>query len=239
MTDASWTRNPGDAPGDDCRAGALPSDASDRPATRPACTSGSAHPATGADLPQGAPESGADPREAIVEHLPALRAFALSLSRDMATADDMVQDTLLKAWNKFHLFTPGTNLRAWLFTILRNNLNSQRRKRRREVPVSDGALAARLVSKPDHDGRLALAELNAALAQLPHEQREALILVGAMGFSVEEAAETCGCAPGTIKSRANRGRRALADILGLDHASGMTATDAAAMAVLSAPGQPG
>lgn len=157
-----------------------------------------------------------DAREAILEHLPALRAFALSLSRDAATADDMVQEAVLKAWSKFHLFTPGTNLRAWLFTILRNSLNSQRRKRRREVPDSDGAMAARLASKPDHDGRLALSELAVALNELPMEQREALILVGAMGFSVDEAAETCGCAPGTIKSRANRGRRALAAMLQLD-----------------------
>ncbi|MCC5973671.1 MAG: sigma-70 family RNA polymerase sigma factor [Rubellimicrobium sp.] len=231
MSDASWTHIPGDAPGDDLRTFEPPCDG------RSDASAGSAGPARGAAGAGG--EAGADPREVILEHLPALRAFALSLARNPATADDMVQDTVLKAWKKFHLFTPGTNLRAWLFTILRNNLNSQRRKRRREVPDSDGALAARLVSKPDHDGRLALAELNEALAQLPHEQREALILVGAMGFTVEEAAGTCGCAPGTIKSRANRGRRALADMLGLDHASGMTATDATAMAVLAAPDQPG
>ncbi len=177
-----------------------------------------------------------DAREAIIAHLPALRAFALSLCRDGTLADDLVQETLLKAWSKFHLYTPGTNLRAWLFTILRNNLRSLHRKRRRELADPDGAMAAQLASKPDHDGRLALADLAAAFARLPMEQREALMLVGAMGFSVEEAAETCGCAPGTIKSRAARGRRALADLLGLARGEGMDLTEAATLAVISAQG---
>lgn len=157
-----------------------------------------------------------DPRDAIIEHLGALRAFAISLCRDVTLADDLVQDTLLKAWTKFHLFNQGTNLRAWLFTILRNGYYSNRRKNAREVSDTDGELTAQLACKPDHDGNLALAELVKALGMLPAEQREALILVGAMGFSVEEAAETCGCAAGTIKSRANRGRRALAGLLQLD-----------------------
>ncbi len=174
-----------------------------------------------------------DPREAIIEHLPSLRAFALSLARNSSIADDLVQETLLKAWSKFDLFTPGTNLRAWLFTILRNSFHSMRRKRAREVADVDDVLAGQLASKPDHDGRLALADLAAAFTQLPVEQREALMLVGAMGFSVEEAAETCQCAPGTIKSRANRGRRALAAILGLDEGEGMDLTEASTLAVLS------
>ena len=159
--------------------------------------------------------AGTDPREEIIVHLPALRAFALSLCRDGTLADDLVQDTLLKAWHKFDLFRPGTNLRAWLFTILRNGFFSGRRRGAREVADVDGALTDQLASKPAHDGHLALAELSAALDRLPADQREALILVGALGFSVEEAAETCGCAPGTIKSRANRGRRAIAAMLGL------------------------
>ncbi|MGY6535183.1 MAG: RNA polymerase sigma factor [Pararhodobacter sp.] len=178
-----------------------------------------------------------DPREAIIEHLPALRAFALSISRDASLADDLVQETLLKAWTKFHLFTPGTNLRAWLFTILRNSLHSLRRKRKREVADPDGIMAGQLATKPDHDGRLALSDLAAAFVKLPIEQREALLLVGAMGFSVEEAADTCGCAAGTIKSRAARGRRALADLLGLDRGEGMDLTEAATMAVMSMQGQ--
>lgn len=194
--------------------------------------------------PQSTPDAGrqveprqaADPRDEIVAHLPALRAFALSLARNSAAADDLVQETVLKAWSKFHLFTPGTNLRAWLFTILRNSLQSLRRKRRREVADPDGIMASQLASKPDHDDRLALANLAAAFARLPMEQREALFLVGAMGFSVEEAAETCNCAPGTIKSRANRGRRALADLLELEQGEGMDLTEAATMAVLTGQG---
>lgn len=196
------------------------------PAARPVATEPAADPAADPAL--------ADAREAIIGHLPARRAFALSLTRDAALSDDLVQETLLKAWTKFHLHTPGTNLRGWLFTILRNSLHSLRRKRRREVGDPDGALAAQLASKPDHDGRLAMSEMERALDQLPLEQREALMLVGAMGFSVEEAAETCGCAPGTIKSRAARGRRALADLLGLEPGEGPTATDEATLAVVNA-----
>lgn len=179
-----------------------------------------------------------DPREAIIEHLSVLRAFAISLCRDVTLADDLVQDTLLKAWTKFDLFKPGTNLRAWLFTILRNSYYSGRRKRSREVSDSDGALTAQLASKPDHDGHLALGELAAALGRLPTEQREALILIGALGFSIEEAAATCGCAPGTIKSRANRGRRALAVMLHLDTEEATNMSPDISEAVLSGlPGQ--
>jgi RNA polymerase sigma-70 factor (ECF subfamily) len=180
-----------------------------------------------------------DPREAILDHLPALRAFARSLARNDALADDLVQDTLLKAWSKFDLYADGTNLRAWLFTILRNGFYSLRRKRAREVADADGALTEAMASKPDHDGRLALADFAAAFAQLPDEQREVLILVGALGFSVEEAAETCGCAPGTVKSRANRGRRALAEKLGLAAGEAMEMTESATLAVLSAQRQAG
>jgi RNA polymerase sigma-70 factor, ECF subfamily len=183
------------------------------------------------------PATGADPREEIITHLPALRAFAISLCRDTSQADDLVQDALVKAWSKFDLFQPGTNLRAWLFTILRNTYFSNRRKRAREVEDVDGIMAGKLASKPDHDGHLALAELQEALGKLPDEQREALILVGAMGFSVEEAAATCGCAEGTIKSRANRGRRALAALLKLDEADTTNLSSNMSEAILS--GLPG
>ncbi|MCC5970590.1 MAG: RNA polymerase sigma factor [Pararhodobacter sp.] len=175
-----------------------------------------------------------DPREEIIEHLPALRAFALNLTRNSSAADDLVQDTLLKAWTKFDLYRQGTNLRAWLFTILRNSFYSERRKAAREVADVDGILAGRLATKPDHDGRLALSDLAKAFAKLPDEQREVLVLVGALGFSVEEAAATCGCAVGTVKSRANRGRRALAQMLGLEAGEGMDLTDSATRAVMSA-----
>lgn len=175
-----------------------------------------------------------DPREEIITHLPSLRAFAMSLTRNPSSADDLVHDTVVKAWSKFDLYRPGTNLRAWLLTILRNTYYSGRRKQAREVADSDGAMTERLATKPDHDGRLALADLASAFARLPPEQREVLILVGAMGFSIEEAAETCGCAPGTVKSRANRGRRALAVMLDLADGEGMDLTENTTLAVISA-----
>ncbi|NYS25525.1 RNA polymerase sigma factor [Rhodobacteraceae bacterium 2376] len=174
-----------------------------------------------------------DPRDEIVTHLPSLRAFARGLTGDVAAADDLVQDTVVKAWTKFDQYQAGTNLRAWLFTILRNTHLSLRRKRAREVSDGEGIFAARLASKPDHDGRLAMQELHAAMDMLPVEQREALILVGAFGFSIEEAAETCNCAPGTIKSRANRARRALAEILKLDKGEHPDSTDTPIAAVMA------
>jgi RNA polymerase sigma-70 factor (ECF subfamily) len=179
--------------------------------------------------------SDGDPRDAIIGHLPALRTFALSLCRDASQADDLLQDTVVKAWSKFHLFTPGTNLRAWLFTILRNNFYSGRRKRAREVEDPGEVMAGQLVSKPDQYGHLALGELQAALKRIPDEQREALILVGAMGFTVEEAAETCGCAPGTIKSRTNRARKALAGLLGLDGHESNLSSDISEAILSAAP----
>ncbi|MCF8487324.1 MAG: RNA polymerase sigma factor [Rhodobacteraceae bacterium] len=175
-----------------------------------------------------------DPREEIVEHLASLRAFAISLTRNSATADDIVQDTVIKAWSNIDKFESGTNMRAWLFTILRNTYYSLHRKRRREVQDIDGEYAAQMSVKPDHDGRLAMTDFRVAFAQLADEQREALILVGASGFSYEEAAAMCGCAVGTIKSRANRGRARLADLLHLEDGDSMELTDAATLGVISA-----
>ncbi len=180
--------------------------------------------------------SGTDPREEIVEHLPALRAFAISLTRNGATADDMVQDTIVKAWTKFDKFRPGTNLRAWLFTILRNTYYSNRRKTRREVADVDGIFSGNMAEKPAHDGHLQMAEFRAAFAQLPDEQRETLILVGASGFSYEEAAEMCGVAVGTIKSRANRGRKRLAELMQLDEDEAMEMTDTVTVGVVARNG---
>lgn len=137
-----------------------------------------------------------DPRDELVTHLPALRAFALSLTRNGSAADDLVQDMVVKAWTNLDKFQPGTNMRAWLFTILRNTYYSDRRKRRREVPDPDGVMAASLSEKPAHDGRLQMNDFRVAFNQLSDEQREVLILVGASGFSYEEAAEMCGVAVG-------------------------------------------
>ena len=174
-----------------------------------------------------------DPREELVEHLPAMRAFALSLTRNGSTADDIVQDTIVKAWTRIDQFEVGTNMRAWLFTILRNTFYSMRRKTSREVADVDGVFTARLAQKPAHDGRLQLMDFAKAFATLPDEQREALILVGAEGFSYQEAADTCGVKVGTIKSRVNRGRRILAEMLDVSDQSSMEMTDKATMAVVS------
>lgn len=180
-----------------------------------------------------APNSGRDPRDDLVSHLPALRAFALSLARNGSAADDLVQETILKAWANFDRFTPGTNLRAWLFTILRNGFYSDLRKHRRDVQDSDGLHAARLSQKPDHDSRLAMRDFQRGFDQLIDEQREALVLVGALGFSYEEAAMTIGCALGTVKSRVNRGRKRLAELLDLQDGDSILAVDAVQTAVTS------
>lgn len=174
-----------------------------------------------------------DPRDELIEHLPAMRAFALNLTRNSAAADDLVQDAVVKAWGNFDKFRPGTNLRAWLFTILRNTYYSLYRKRRREVEDPDGKMAGKLSEKPAHDGHLAMADFRAAFAQLTDEQREVLILVGAEGFSYEEAAGMCGCAVGTIKSRTNRARKRLAELMHLEDEDELGMTDAATMAVVS------
>lgn len=174
-----------------------------------------------------------DARDEIVTHVKAMRAFALSLTRDLPSADDLVQDTIVKAWSNIDKFQPGTNMRAWLFTILRNTFYSGRRRAKRMVSDSDGMMTDSVAVKPDHDGKLAMTDFRKAFEKLSDEQREALLLVGAQGFSCEEAASMCNCAVGTIKSRVNRGRRRLAEILGLDTADSSELTDPATMAVLA------
>lgn len=176
--------------------------------------------------------SPSDPRQQIVSYLPALRAFAISLTRNHALADDMVQDTILKAWTKIDTFQTGTNMQAWLFTILRNTYYSHRRKRAREVQDIDQVFTDTLATKPAHDGTLQMRDFYRALARLPAAQREALVLLGAAGYSYDEVAEICGVAPGTIKSRANRGRRRLAELMNLDGGGPVPLTDAATRAIV-------
>ena len=161
-------------------------------------------------------ESSADSlKNQLLAEIPSLRAFALSLSGNSDRADDLVQDTLMKAWANSSSFEQGTNIRAWLFTIMRNTFFSQYRKSRREVQDVDGEAAGRLVALPDQLAHLDFIDFKAQLDRLPPDQREALVLIGASGFSYEEAAEICGCAVGTIKSRVNRARRRLMDTLAL------------------------
>jgi RNA polymerase sigma-70 factor (ECF subfamily) len=157
-------------------------------------------------------------REAMLAAVPSLRAFAISLSGNVDRADDLVQETLLRAMANIDSFQPGTNMSAWLFTILRNLFRSEYRKRRREVEDADGSYADTLKSHPEQHGRVEFEEFRVALSKLPPDQREALLLVGASGFSYEEAAAICECAVGTIKSRVNRARTRLAELLAIDSA---------------------
>ena len=179
-----------------------------------------------------------DPRDDLVKHLSSLRAFAISLTRNVTTADDLVQDTIVKAWTNIDKFQPGTNMQAWLFTILRNTYFSSLRKIRREVPDPDGIHAAGLFTKPDHDGRLAFADFMKAFDQLSAEHREVLILVGASGFTTEQAAETVGVAVGTIKSRVSRARKRLAELMGLAEGEDvLIGVDGNTVAVMGRSGQ--
>jgi RNA polymerase sigma-70 factor (ECF subfamily) len=154
-------------------------------------------------------------REDLLAVVPSLRAFAMSLTNNRDRADDLVQDTLMRAWANIHKFEPGTNLNAWLFTILRNLFHSEYRKRKREVEDADGSYAARLKTHPNQQTHLDYEDFRLALAKLPMDQREALLLVGAQGMSYEEAAHVCQVAVGTVKSRVNRARSKLAHLLDL------------------------
>ena len=158
-------------------------------------------------------QAGASLRDALVATIPNLRAFAISLTGDHHRANDLVQDTLLKAWANRDKFEVGTNLKAWLFTILRNTYFSDIRKRRRESQDVDGQAAAQLVSLPEQNGHVDLSDFRKALTFLSPDQREALLLVGAEGYSYEEAATISGCAVGTVKSRVNRARAHLAELM--------------------------
>ena len=158
-------------------------------------------------------------RENLLAAVPSLRAFAISLSGNVDRADDLVQETLLRALANIDSFEPGTNMPAWLFTILRNLYRSEYRKRRREVEDPEGRYTESLKSHPEQVSRLEMNEFRTALAKLQPDQREALILVGASGFSYEEAAKICGCAVGTIKSRVNRARNTIAKSLSIEDGS--------------------
>jgi RNA polymerase sigma-70 factor, ECF subfamily len=172
-------------------------------------------------------------RDQVLAAVPSLRAFAISLSGNVDRADDLVQETLVRALANIASFQPGTNMSAWLFTILRNLFRSEYRKRRREVEDGDGSYADTLKSQPEQDGKVEFAEFRAALIKLPPDQREALILVGASGFSYEEAAAICECAVGTIKSRVNRARTRLAELMAIDSVEDF-GPDRATRAVLAA-----
>jgi len=158
----------------------------------------------------------ADFKSDLLAAIPALRAFAASLCGRVEWADDLVQETLVKAWANRNSFEPGSRMQAWLFTILRNEYYSEYRRRRHEVADPEGRIAARLTTHPAQDSHVAFREFQTALFKLPPIHREALILVGASGFSYEQAAAICNCAIGTMKSRVARARSKLGQLLPLE-----------------------
>jgi RNA polymerase sigma-70 factor (ECF subfamily) len=160
---------------------------------------------------------GLDPalQSAMLAAVPEMRAFAVSLCHRRDRADDLVQETLLRALTNIQSFKAGTNMTAWLFTILRNNFINECRKSRREVSDANEHFLAVMTSQPDQEAHIQLDEFRHALAQLPQDQREALVLVGGAGMSYEQAAKICHCAVGTVKSRTFRARARLVEIMGL------------------------
>jgi RNA polymerase sigma-70 factor (ECF subfamily) len=154
-------------------------------------------------------------KAAIVSAVPSLRAFAVWLCGDRSRADDLVQETLEEALASIGSFTEGTDLKAWLTTILRNSYLADYRKRRRETADPNGAITAR-IAFPDPQTSHVVRDYAKALQQLPPEQREALMLVLAGEMSYGEAAKICGCGVGTLKSRINRARDRLGELLGLE-----------------------
>jgi RNA polymerase sigma-70 factor (ECF subfamily) len=159
------------------------------------------------------PDPGEQFRAELLELIPFLRAFARSLCGHQETADDLAQETLVKAWQARDSFTPGSNLKAWLFTILRNQFYSDRRRAWRQAPWDQEAAERIPGSSGEQAWAAELSDTARALAGLSDEQREALILVGAGGFSYEDAAAICRCAVGTVKSRGARARKSLMAVL--------------------------
>ena len=167
------------------------------------------------DRPNAAsdPETEAAFKRELIALIPHLRAFARTLAGEPASADDLAQDAMMKAWDARASYQMGTNMKAWTFMILRNQFYSEKRRSWRQSQLDQEAAERTLVAVDDPSAPVALDELRQGLGMLPAEQREALILVGAGGFAYEEAAEICGCAVGTVKSRVSRARRALQVIL--------------------------
>ncbi len=162
---------------------------------------------------ESTPAEDATFKRELLDLIPFLRAFARSLCGNPETADDLAQETLVKAWQARASFAPGTNLKAWLFTILRNQFYSDRRRAWRQAPWDQESAERIPGTSSDQTWSAELSDTVRALGQLSDEQREALILVGAGGFSYEDAATICGCAVGTVKSRVARARKTLISLL--------------------------
>lgn len=152
-------------------------------------------------------------KHVLLETLPHLRAFARGLCGRPDFADDLVQEAAIKAWVARDRFTPGTSMRAWTFAILRNHYLSELRRNRRQVDYDPDAAERLLIMEADQEGPLHMSDMEAALRKLSDDRREALLLVGASGFTYEEAANICECAVGTMKSRVARARAELSKLL--------------------------
>jgi RNA polymerase sigma-70 factor (ECF subfamily) len=163
------------------------------------------------------PEPNSNPPELadeIVELLPALRAFARSLTRNAVHGDDLVQETLVKALANVDKFQPGTRLRAWLFTIMRNTFYTSARKSQREATGREDCVSGELTEAAGQEWIAFHSQVMQAVQRLPAHYRETLILVAMLGESYEDTARICGCTLGTVKSRVNRARQLLRDMLG-------------------------
>lgn len=149
----------------------------------------------------------------LTELIPHMRAFARGLCGGAHQGDDLAQEALLRAWQARASYQPGTNLKAWTFMIVRNQFYSDKRRSWRTQPLDQEVAERTLVARDNPMATLELDEVRRALAMLPEEQRDALIMIGAGGLAYEEVAEMAGCAVGTIKSRVSRARDRLALIL--------------------------
>jgi RNA polymerase sigma-70 factor, ECF subfamily len=152
-------------------------------------------------------------RDQLVALLPSLRAFSRGLCRHREMADDLAQDTMMRAWAARASYTQGSNFRAWMFMIMRNQFYTTLRKNSRTTSLDPEVAERVLIAAPAQQNGINVDDVAKALQKLPAEQREVLLLIGANGLSYEEAAEIVGCAIGTVKSRLARGRAALSALI--------------------------
>jgi RNA polymerase sigma factor (sigma-70 family) len=163
-----------------------------------------------AALPAGVEE----PRSEVVRLIPALRAFARTFCKNTTDADDLVQETLVKAIANIEKFEPGTSMKSWLFTIMRNTFYTRIKVLNRESPAAADCASSQPVIPATQEWSVRGREIAHAVQQLPEEQRQVLVLIGVLGVSYLDAASICGCAIGTIKSRLNRARSRLLEVAG-------------------------
>lgn len=159
-------------------------------------------------------EDRAAPRKEIVALIPALRAFARTFYRETSEADDLVQETVMRALARIHQFEPGTSMKSWLFTIMRNTFYTKIRIETREAPGAAECVSLKPAADATQEWSARGREMERAIRRLPGPQREVLVLIGVLGVSYDETARICGCAIGTVKSRLNRARLRLLDELG-------------------------